>query len=116
MMNPLTLSLPGIARASTLLALGILLLAGCSRDEGAAGEALIADVIYHSGDIITVDDANPLAEAVAVADGLIVAVGSAAEVMGLQGPETTVVDLAGRTMTPGSCSKTSRRRLPKLAA
>jgi predicted amidohydrolase YtcJ len=101
MMNPLTLSLPGIARASTLLALGILLLAGCSRDEGAAGEALIADVIYHSGDIITVDDANPLAEAVAVADGLIVAVGSAAEVMGLQGPETTVVDLAGRTMTPG---------------
>ena len=100
-MNPLTRSLALIARASALLALGILFLAGCSRDEGAAGEVVIADVIYHGGDIITVDDANPSAEAVAVADGLIVAVGSSAEVMSLKGPETTVIDLAGRTMVPG---------------
>ena len=80
MMDPLTRSLPLITRASALLALGILLLTGCSRNEGAAGEAVIADVIYIGGDIITVDDANPLAEAVAVADGLIVstALGSTA--------------------------------------
>jgi hypothetical protein len=40
MMNPLTRSIPVIPRGGALLALGNLLLTGCSRDEGAAGEVL----------------------------------------------------------------------------
>jgi predicted amidohydrolase YtcJ len=64
-------------------------------------EVAFADVIYHGGPIITVDDANPSVEAVAIADGLIVAVGAYADVTRLQGPATEVIDIAGRTMVPG---------------
>ncbi|EUA92021.1 hypothetical protein I551_1500 [Mycobacterium ulcerans str. Harvey] len=35
-----------------------------------------ADAIYTNGDIVTVDDEQPIAEAVAVKDGRIVAVGA----------------------------------------
>ena len=60
-----------------------------------------ADTIYAGGSIITIDDANPRAEAVAVKGGRIVAVGSADEVMAHKGASTKMVDLAGRTMVPG---------------
>jgi len=60
-----------------------------------------ADVIYTGGPIITIDDARPRAEAVAVDDGRILAVGSRDEVMALRTTETRMVDLAGRTMLPG---------------
>ena len=61
-----------------------------------------ADAIYVGGPIITVDDRAPLAEAVAVKAGKIVAVGSRSSVeMAQKGPKTTVIDLAGRTMIPG---------------
>ena len=60
-----------------------------------------ADTILHGGTIVTLDDANPSAEAVAVRDGRIVAVGSEGEVMALRGDATRVVDLDGRTLAPG---------------
>jgi predicted amidohydrolase YtcJ len=54
------------------------------------------------GDIVTVDDKKPTAEAVAVKDGKIIAVGTRAEVeKALNGPATRVSDLAGKTMLPG---------------
>jgi predicted amidohydrolase YtcJ len=65
-----------------------------------AGQA--ADAIYVGGDIITVNDAQPTAEAVAVKDGRIVAVGTLVEVESARkGAATRVVDLAGRTLAPG---------------
>jgi predicted amidohydrolase YtcJ len=57
--------------------------------------------ILHGGPVVTVHAAKPLAEAVAVADGKIVAVGSKAEVLALAGPATEITDLAGRTLVPG---------------
>ena len=60
-----------------------------------------ADAIWRGGSIVTVDDAKPSAEAVAVRGGRIVAVGSDSEVMRLRGPKTRVVDLAGKTLVPG---------------
>jgi hypothetical protein len=60
-----------------------------------------ADAIYSGGPIITLDDANPRAEAVAVKNGLILAAGSAEEVMKLKGANTKLIDLGGRTMLPG---------------
>jgi predicted amidohydrolase YtcJ len=60
-----------------------------------------ADAVYVNGDVVTVDERRPAAEAVAVARGRIVAVGSTAEVLALVGPETRVVDLDGRTLAPG---------------
>lgn len=40
-----------------------------------AALARTADTLYHNGPILTTDDANPRAEAVAVKDGKILAVG-----------------------------------------
>ena len=60
-----------------------------------------ADIIYHDGPIITVNDSEPIAEAVAVKDGKIIAVGIKDEVLKSRGGETRLVDLNGRTMLPG---------------
>ena len=60
-----------------------------------------ADSVYINGLIYTVDEANPKAQAVAVKDGLILAVGSTDEIQAYVGESTEVIDLQGRTMTPG---------------
>jgi len=60
-----------------------------------------ADAIYTGGDIVTVNDRQPQAEAIAIAGGRIVAVGSRDEVMKFKGAETRVVDLGGKTLIPG---------------
>lgn len=60
-----------------------------------------ADRIWSGGPILTMNDAAMRAEAVAERGGRIVAVGGAAEVMRLRGPQTQVIDLAGRAMVPG---------------
>lgn len=64
-----------------------------------AGE--FADIIYHDGNIITINDAQPRIEAVAVKDGKILTVGSTKEVFGSKGSDTLMVDLKGSTMLPG---------------
>ena len=61
----------------------------------------IADTIYSGGPILTIDDTQPTAEAVAVRDGRILAVGALSDVTAHQGDITEVFDLAGRTMIPG---------------
>ncbi|MFM8802336.1 MAG: amidohydrolase [Planctomycetia bacterium] len=60
-----------------------------------------ADRIIRGGPIVTVNPAQPTAEAVAIAGGKIVAVGSEADVMQHKGAATEVVDLGGRTLVPG---------------
>lgn len=60
-----------------------------------------ADTIYAGGTIVTVDDAAPAAEAVAVKDGTIVAVGTSADVMKRKGEGTTLVALGDKTLIPG---------------
>jgi predicted amidohydrolase YtcJ len=68
----------------------------------ASAPRVAADSIYVGGDIITVNDLQPTAEALAVKDGKILALGSRREVEGtFKGPSTTVVDLAGKTLVPG---------------
>ena len=66
-----------------------------------ARAATIAETIYTGGPILTMNDAQPRAEAVAVAGGKIIAVGSLAEVSSLKGPDTVMVELGGRTLVPG---------------
>lgn len=60
-----------------------------------------ADSVFINGIIYTVDESNPKVEAVAVKDGMIQAVGTTAEIQQLVGENTEVVDLQGKTMTPG---------------
>ncbi len=59
-----------------------------------------ADRIFLGGDILTMDDANPHAEALAVQGDKIVAVGSRDEVMQWKGDDTEVIDLGGKTLMP----------------
>jgi len=61
----------------------------------------VADTIYRGGPIITINDAAPRAEAVAVVNGKILAVGALGEVMAHKGDGTKIFDLDGRTMLPG---------------
>jgi predicted amidohydrolase YtcJ len=58
-------------------------------------------MIVTGAKVLTMDAARPRAEAVALAGGRIVAVGSDAEVMALAGPGTRVIAAGGRTLLPG---------------
>ncbi len=57
--------------------------------------------LFANGRILTVDAARPLASAVAVRDGRILALGDEPEVASRIGPEAVRIDLGGRTMVPG---------------
>lgn len=57
--------------------------------------------IFYGGNIITMDEKNPLAEAVAVKEGKILAVGTYEEVMNFQEGDAELIDLNGKTMMPG---------------
>lgn len=54
-----------------------------------------------NADVVTVDDALPSAEAVAIRDGRILAVGSRSDVTRAAGPRADVRDLGGATLVPG---------------
>jgi predicted amidohydrolase YtcJ len=60
-----------------------------------------ADTIYTGGPIVTIDDDAPRAEAVAVKDGRILAVGKRTDVMRHRGEKTGLFELGGRAMLPG---------------
>ncbi len=57
--------------------------------------------VYRGGTIRTMNASVPLADAVAVAGGRILAVGSEAAVAARAGRDARIVDLEGRTMMPG---------------
>jgi hypothetical protein len=67
----------------------------------AATTALAADLIVVNANVITVDPAKPHAEAFAVENGRFTAIGTNAEIRALAGPAARVIDLAGKTVTPG---------------
>ena len=60
-----------------------------------------ADRVFAKGKIVTVDDRFSVAQAVAVKNGLIVAVGTNDEIRALAGRRTRTVDLQGSTVLPG---------------
>jgi predicted amidohydrolase YtcJ len=64
-----------------------------------AGQA--ADLVLLNGKVITVDAADSIAQAVAIQSGLIQTVGSDADLAAVVGEQTQVIDLGGRTLTPG---------------
>jgi predicted amidohydrolase YtcJ len=89
-----------LPRPVSALVLGALIAAASACDRGApAGEA--ADLVLHNGRIVTVDEAQPEAEAVAIRGDRILAVGSDAEIRRHIGRDTEVIDLAGRLAIPG---------------
>jgi predicted amidohydrolase YtcJ len=59
------------------------------------------EMILHSGLIVTLDPAQPVANTVAISDGRFTHVGSANEILPLAGHRTRVIDLQGRRVLPG---------------
>lgn len=59
------------------------------------------DLILFNGNIITVDESQPRAQAVAIVGGRFLAVGSHSDVMNLASAGTKKVDLGGKTVLPG---------------
>ncbi len=60
-----------------------------------------ADLVLLNGNIITMDDSNMYAEAVAIKGNKILAVGSTEEIERLIGDSTEVIDLEGKFVMPG---------------
>jgi predicted amidohydrolase YtcJ len=60
-----------------------------------------ADLVLRNGKIVTVDDRNPVVEALAARGGKIVAVGSGEKIAKLIGAKTQVIDLNGQMAMPG---------------
>ncbi|MND52025.1 N-substituted formamide deformylase precursor [compost metagenome] len=79
--------------APTLLALA---LAFSSMDSMAA-----ADLVLLNGKVFTAEPSQPMAQAMAVADGKVLKVGSDAEIRALADASTQVIDLAGKRLMPG---------------
>ena len=59
------------------------------------------DTIFYNGKILTVDPQFSVAEAIAISDGRIVAVGSNTEILKLTESQTNQFDLEGHTVIPG---------------
>jgi predicted amidohydrolase YtcJ len=68
---------------------------------GPPGASGVADVVLVGGDIWTMDPAHPKVAAVAWRGDQILAAGDVASVRALAGPTTRVIDLHGRSATPG---------------
>ncbi len=83
------------------LALAAIVAAGCEGGPDAATSADAADLVLTDGRVVTVDASLPEAEAVAMRDGRIVAVGTSDEIRAYVGEATEVIDLAGRLAIPG---------------
>src|SRR5512135_1150794 len=60
-----------------------------------------AELIIHNGNIATLTEERPFARAVAMADGLFLAVGNDREVMACRDSGTRMIDAGGRTVIPG---------------
>lgn len=68
----------------------------------ASMEAMAAtDLVLFNGQVFTADRAQPKAQALAVADGKVLQVGSDAQIKALIEAGTQVIDLGGKTLMPG---------------
>ena len=91
--SPMPLPLQMFAVAAVLAALAPSLLAQPAPP--------VADAIYTNARIWTGDATQPSAQAIAIREGKLIAVGSAAQALTHRGPATRVIDLQGRRVVPG---------------
>ncbi len=84
-------------KTRTLAAAATVLATAC----GGSGPGEPADLVLINGDVYTLDEARPAAEAIAVRGERIAVVGSNAEAEALVGPDTRVIDLDRAFVSPG---------------
>ena len=78
---------------------------------GITADPETAETIFINGNVYTVNEKQPSAQAIAVHRDRIIFVGSNADAERFRADKTRIVDLAGKTVTPGS-----PRGLPTSAA
>ena len=88
-------------RAIASIAMGIALVLTEPSSARATPPFKIADAVYLDAQVITMDDNQPSAKAVAVGGRNILAVGNNAEIRRYAGPGTRTVRLDGATVLPG---------------
>ena len=66
-----------------------------------AAASPVADTILNGGKIFTVDASFSVVESLAIRDGRVLATGSAKDMGAYQGPDTRLIELAGKTVIPG---------------
>src|SRR5215470_5032413 len=97
----MTLPASRLIRASTISA-AILLCSLSLKGQSSVPASLVGrDLILVNGKIITVDVHDSVAQAIAIHDGKIVAVGTNDEIRKLASRNARVIDLHDRTATPG---------------
>jgi hypothetical protein len=94
-LRPTTLAFAAGSAWACWALLAFLLNAGCSLFREPA------DLLLVNGTVYTLDEAQPRADAVAIRGDRIVFVGTSGEAADYRGPETEVLDLAGKTVVPG---------------
>jgi predicted amidohydrolase YtcJ len=72
-----------------------------ARAQRGTAQAPPADLVLTNGRIVTMDDARPEGEAIAISKDRIQALGTAAEIKTMIGPNTQVIDLQGQLAIPG---------------
>jgi predicted amidohydrolase YtcJ len=80
---------------------GVLVGGALALATGCAREPQVADLVLRGGKVVTVDEAVPDGEAIAVRGDRILAVGSDSAIAEYIGPETEVIDLGGQLAVPG---------------
>lgn len=66
-----------------------------------SGAIAAPQLVLVNAKVFTADPAFPYAQALAIEDGRVLAVGSNEQVRGLIGPKTRIIDVGGRLVTPG---------------
>ena len=98
-----------VSRSSKLWTIGIVLVL-CSYAWVAQAQNLppevthYADIVFYNGSVLTMDQDQPpftVAEALAVRDGKILAVGDDDRILKMAGPDTQSMNLNGRALMPG---------------
>lgn len=84
-----------------LIRLSSLLLAWCMPQMPCRGDTPVADMIMINAVVRTQNPRQPVAQAMAIADGRILAVGSREEISRHAAPKTHILDAGGRLVLPG---------------
>jgi predicted amidohydrolase YtcJ len=96
------LSVAAVAAATTWLTVDARAIVTSAQIRGTAPAVTTpADLVLRGGKIVTVDDAKPEAQAIAVRGDTIVAVGSNDDIQRYVAPTTRVIDLKGALAVPG---------------
>lgn len=99
----LKINLVNIKKALILLLISLLTVSGFTSGslDKVNADSGAPDTIYYNGKVITMEENEALAEAVAVKDGKIISVGTDEEINALQDDDTRKVDLGNNVLLPG---------------